>query len=41
MVRVDEKWIWGEGGSKKPENEWTSFVHGPYLDGLGPTVRLM
>ena len=29
MVRVDEKWIWGEGGSKKPENEWTSFVHGP------------
>ena len=27
-VRVDEKWTWGEGGSKKTENEWTSFVHG-------------
>ena len=29
-VRVDEKWTWGEGGSKKAKNEWTSFVHGPY-----------
>ena len=33
MVRVDEKWIWGEGGSKKPENEWTSFLHGPIYMG--------
>ena len=30
-VRVDEKWTWGEGGSKKAENGWTSFVHGPLL----------
>ena len=28
-VRVDGKWTWGEGGSKKAENGWTSFVHGP------------
>ena len=28
-VRVDEKWTWGEGWSKKAENGWTSFVHGP------------
>ena len=28
-VKVDEKWTWGEGGSKKAENGWTSFVHGP------------
>ena len=28
-VIVDEKWTWGEGGSKKAENWWTSFVHGP------------
>ena len=28
-VRVDEKWTWGEGGSNKAKNEWTSFVHGP------------
>ena len=29
-VRVDEKWTWGEGGSIKAENGWTSFVHGPH-----------
>ena len=28
-VRVDEKWTWGEGGSKKAENGWTSFVQAP------------
>ena len=29
-VRVDEKWTWGEGGSKKAENGWTSFVQAPF-----------
>ena len=32
-VRVNEKWTWGEGGSKKAENAWTYFFHGSQMKG--------
>ena len=31
--KVDGKWTRGEGGSKKAENGWTSFVQAPLVKG--------